>query len=96
MVMENTTPTTVMTAAAMAMSTWRPASALPVRIQNGSEMWWWKSAKSIWNVTTNSNVANTIRRVGTSQKVVRSASKRQLGSLCLVWRTLSVGLVAPS
>ena len=33
--MENTTPMTVMTAAAMAMSTWRSASALPVRIQNG-------------------------------------------------------------
>ena len=35
MVMENTTPTTVMTAAAMAMSTWRPASALPVWSQKG-------------------------------------------------------------
>ncbi len=36
MVMENTTPITVMTAAAMAMRTWRSASALPVRIQTGS------------------------------------------------------------
>ena len=36
MVIENTTPTTVMTAAAMAVSTWRPASALPVRIHQGS------------------------------------------------------------
>ena len=36
-VIENTTPTTVMTAAAMAMSTCLPASALTVRIQNGSE-----------------------------------------------------------
>jgi len=35
-VIENTTPITVITAAAMAMSTWRPASALSVRIQNGS------------------------------------------------------------
>ena len=35
-VMENTTPTTVMTDAAMAMSTWRSASGLPVRIQVGS------------------------------------------------------------
>ena len=35
-VIENTTPTTVITAAAMAMSTWRPASALPVRIHDGS------------------------------------------------------------
>ena len=36
MVMEKTTPMTVMTAAAMAMRTWRSASALPVRIQVGS------------------------------------------------------------
>ena len=34
--MENTTPMTVMTAAAMAMRTWRSASALPVRIHTGS------------------------------------------------------------
>ena len=34
-VMEKTTPTTVMTAAAMAMSTWRPASAFPVRTHGG-------------------------------------------------------------
>ena len=33
--MENTTPTTVMTAAAIAMSTWGTTLALPVRIQNG-------------------------------------------------------------
>ena len=37
-VMENTTPTTVMTAAAMAMSTWRSAFASPVRIQSGRWM----------------------------------------------------------
>ena len=37
-VMENTTPTTVMTAAAMAMSTWRSALASPVRIQVGRWM----------------------------------------------------------
>jgi hypothetical protein len=35
MVIENTTPITVIMAAAMAMSTCRPASALPVRIQWG-------------------------------------------------------------
>ena len=34
--MENTTPMTVMTAAAMAMRTCRSASAFPVRIQVGS------------------------------------------------------------
>ena len=34
-VMENTTPTTVMTAAAIAMSTCGTTLALPVRIQNG-------------------------------------------------------------
>ncbi len=38
-VMENTTPMTVMTAAAMAIRTWRSASALPVRIQTGSVRW---------------------------------------------------------
>src|SRR6202044_1162170 len=52
MVMENTTPTTVMTAAAMAMSTCRSASALPVRIHDGRVRWWWYAARSIENVTT--------------------------------------------
>ncbi len=40
-VMEKTTPTTVMMAAAMAMRTWRSASAVPVRIQNGSRVGSW-------------------------------------------------------
>jgi hypothetical protein len=40
MVMENTTPTTVMMAAAMAMSTSRAASVLPDSIQNGRWTWW--------------------------------------------------------
>ena len=39
-VMENTTPTTVMTPAAMEMRTWRSASALPVRIHTGSSPGW--------------------------------------------------------
>ena len=34
-VMENTTPIVVMMAAAMAIKTWRPASALPVRTHQG-------------------------------------------------------------
>ena len=34
-VMEKTTPTTVITAAAMAVRIWRPASPLPVRIHHG-------------------------------------------------------------
>ena len=41
MVMENTTPITVMTAAAIAMSTCLSASALPVLIHTGSVRWWW-------------------------------------------------------
>ncbi len=47
MVMENTTPTTVITAAAMPMSTWRPASALRVRIQKGRLRCPWKAARSM-------------------------------------------------
>ena len=39
MVMEKTTPMTVITAAAMAIRTWRSASALPVRIHTGSVRW---------------------------------------------------------
>ena len=39
--MEKTTPSTVMTAAAMATTTCRPASALPLAIQCGSATWWW-------------------------------------------------------
>ena len=83
MVMENTTPTTVMTAAAMAMSTWRAASALPDSIQNGRCTWWWYAAQSISTVTKKSRPATTTRTVGKSQNVVRRASNRQLGSrLC--------------
>ncbi len=80
MVMENTTPTTVMTAAAMAMSTCRSASALPVRIHDGRVRWWWYAARSIENVTTKSRIDTTIRRLGTTQNVVRYSSQRQLGS----------------
>jgi hypothetical protein len=45
--MENTTPITVMTAAAIAMRTWRSASALPVRIHTGSVRCPWYAAMSI-------------------------------------------------
>ena len=38
--MEKTTPRTVMTAAAIATTTWRPASALPLVIQCGRATWW--------------------------------------------------------
>ena len=41
MVMENTTPTVVMMAAAMAIRTCRPASALPVFVHQGRLRWWW-------------------------------------------------------
>ena len=41
MVMEKTTPMVVMTAAAMAMRTWRSASAFPVRIHVGSRRGLW-------------------------------------------------------
>ncbi len=40
-VTENTTPTTVMMAAAIPMSTSRPAAALPEAIQNGSDRCLW-------------------------------------------------------
>src|ERR1700733_8149449 len=80
MVMENTTPTTVITAAAMAIRTWRSASEFPVRIQRGSIRCLWKAARSIWNVTRNSSTEATIKRLGTTHKVVRSSSQRQPGS----------------
>ena len=79
-VMVNTTPMTVMTAAAMAMRTWRSASALPVRIQNGSSLGSWDAARSISNVTMNSKAETTTRMLGMTHSVVRSSSQRQLGS----------------
>src|ERR1700733_2461835 len=79
MVMEKTTPITVMTAAAIAMSTCLSASALPVLIHTGSVRWWWKAATSISKVTTNSSTETTTRMLGTTQSVVRSSSQRQLG-----------------
>ena len=80
-VMENTTPITVMTAAAMAIRTWRSASALPVRIQRrAASSGSWKAARSIWNVTRKSSTETTIKMLGTTQNVVRSSSQRQLGS----------------
>ena len=39
-VIEKTTPTTVITAAAIAMSISRLEAAYPIRIQNGSVRWW--------------------------------------------------------
>src|SRR5208283_3041275 len=70
-VMENTTPTTVMTAAAMAIRTCRSASAFPVRIHVGSFRWWWKAARSIWKVMTNRITDTTISTLGTTHNVVR-------------------------
>ena len=81
--MEKTTPTTVMTAAAMVMRIWRPASALPVSIQNGSVRCRWKTAQSICKVAAKTATATTTSTEGTNQKVVRRASQRQLGSC---WR----------
>ncbi len=82
MVIEKTTPITVMTAAAMAMSTWRPASALPVRNQNGKrELVMVGGEVDREGGHEEHQRDDRPRMQGTSQKVVRSASSRQPGSL---------------
>ena len=79
--MENTTPTTVMTAAAIAIRTCS-ASPLPVWIHEGRISGSWNAATSISNVTMNNRTDTTIKMLGTTHSVVRSSSQRQLGS----WR----------
>ncbi len=102
--MENTTPTTVITAAAIAMSTWRSASALPVRTQVGRVNRPWNAATSISKVTRNNRAATTTRMLGMTQNVVRSSSSRQLGSFrrslstragCATWIS-SGSLIGPT
>ena len=75
-VIEKTKPTTVITAAAIPMRIWRAASAEPLLTQLGSVISPWYAASSIRYVTTNSATANTTSMVGTSQRFVRSASRR--------------------
>src|SRR5262245_16247525 len=78
MVMEKTTPVTVMTAAAIAVRIWRAASALPELTHDGIVMAPLYAARSSAYVHQNRTTAATTSNVGTTHKVVRNASRRQL------------------
>jgi len=79
-VMENMTPATVMTAAAMPIKTWREASASPAIAHPGSDMLPFAIARSRPYVTAKSRMAAATMSAGTTHRVVRRASRRQGGS----------------
>ncbi len=89
MVIENTTPTTVMTAAAMAISTCRPASALPVSHPRGQGQVVVIGGQVDLEGDDEQEHGHDDEEVGTTQKVVRRASHRQSGSRMLRWWTWS-------
>jgi len=72
----NITPATVMTAAAMPINTCREASASPAIAHPGSDMRPFAIARSRPYVTPNSRIAAATMAVGTTQSVVRRASRR--------------------
>ena len=73
---ENTTPTTVMMAAAIAVRICRAASGEPLSIQPGSPKSRSKAAWSSEYVAAKSTTAATTPTAGTSHKLVRSTSRR--------------------
>jgi len=73
---ENTIPTTAITAAASVVSIWRAASAVPNTIHDGSVMLPLTAALSSARVTKYSATATTTSIIGTSQRLVRAASRR--------------------
>src|SRR6202035_1802584 len=74
---ENTTPTTVITAAASAVKIWRAASALPSITHEGNVIEPLYTARSSTCVPAYSASAATTSTIGTSHRFVRSASRRQ-------------------
>ncbi len=75
--MENTTPTTVMMAAAIAVRICRAASALPLITQPGRPKSPRYAARSAASVPMNSPTAATTSSEGMNHKLVRSTSRRQ-------------------
>ncbi|APA96795.1 hypothetical protein NS506_02734 [Nocardia seriolae] len=80
MVIEKTTPTTVMMAAAMAVSTCRAESGVPPITQLGTSNAPRYTARSSRYVPTNSATAASTSTVGTNHRFVRSASRRRSDS----------------
>ena len=75
-VIEKTTPTTVITAAAMEVRMVRAASGPPVFTHEGRLKSPLSTARSSRYVTANSRIALTTRMLGTNQRLVRSVSRR--------------------
>ena len=74
---EKTTPTTVMTAAASVVRIWRAASALPLIIHEGTANVPRYAARSSTSVHPNSVTAPSTSRLGTTHRLVRRISRRQ-------------------
>src|SRR5690349_9121007 len=74
---EKTTPTTVMTAAAIAVRIWRAASALPLITHEGTANPPRYAARSSTSVHPNSAAAPSTSRLGTTHRLVRRTSRRQ-------------------
>jgi hypothetical protein len=74
-VIENTRPTTVISAAAIAVRIWRAASAEPLFTHAGRSISPWYAARSMRYVAMNKMPAATISTAGTTQSVVRIASR---------------------
>src|SRR5450755_701213 len=75
-VIENTTPTTVITAAASVVRIWRAASAEPKITHEGSLSVWSNAARSIACVPKYRPTATITSIIGTSHKFVLRASRR--------------------
>jgi hypothetical protein len=80
MVIENTTPATVMTAAAIAIRIWRATSGPPELTQDGSASRPASASRSRRYVMTNRQVISTTIRVGRAHKLVRRVSRLDLES----------------
>ena len=80
MVIEKTTPATVMTAAAIAMRICRAASGLPLVTNAGSGKAWLAARRSRPYVMPNSAAIRTTIALGTIHSVVRIASRRARGT----------------
>src|ERR1700722_19621713 len=76
-VIEKTTPTTVITAAARLVRIWRAASAEPKISHDGSVRERWNAALSIAWVTKYNATAAMTSSMGTTHRFVLSASRRQ-------------------
>src|SRR5580704_1474925 len=87
---ENTTPTTVMIAAASDDRICLAASGEPLITQDGRVSSPWDAALSMLSVTTKSRTAATLSAAGISHRLVRSDSSRQSDSTAKCRKEMSI------